>query len=176
MSFNSIKDKGLSDTAVNHDFAAIDEIVDTLQLITGHGLKSNNYPVSLKGMTAFFDKIKPVLNILVDRSLQINNGVMLARTGYHFIELLHGHLNISPQYVLDMLDKVVTCAAADSLHYDQSATKEIILITEKLLSDHRAILEDQGNFRNLVKLLDHFSNAGAVEAVELTWRLKEIIA
>ncbi len=58
--------------------------------------------------------------------------------------------------------------------YDQTTMREIVKLTEKLLADHKEILSKKEHFNSLINILDQFARSGWQEALELTWRLKEI--
>ena len=58
--------------------------------------------------------------------------------------------------------------------YDPTTMQEIVRLTERLLADHKEILLKEEHFKSLINILDQFASSGWQEALELTWRLKEI--
>ena len=99
---------------------------------------------------------------------------MVAHTGYYFIQLLNGMLYADPEFILSLSSDIVKCAAANNFTYDQTTMREIVKLTEQLLADHKEILYKEDYFNSLITILDQFVNSGWQEALELTWRLKEI--
>lgn len=173
--FKSIQDKGLNDENIRDDFEVIDFCIQQLYYTVLQGKKSNRgKSLEKKNKTAFYFKIKPILGFVVDESEKIDSGFMVAHTGYYFMQLLNEMLYADPEFVLTLSSNIVRCAASNNFTYDQTTMKQIIKLAEQILVDHKEIISKPDNFDSLISILDQFANSGWQEALELTWRLKEI--
>lgn len=174
--FNSIKTKGLKSDNLRDDFEIIDGIIQKLFFSFTDGKNTNKSKVAttFANKIAFFNKIKPLLSFIVDESNQIDSGFMVAHTGYYFMQLLNSMLHADAEYVLTISASIVKCATANGFTYDQSTLGEVVKLSEKILADHKELLSNKEHFDSLITMLDLFANSGWQEALELTWRLKEV--
>ncbi|WP_312345265.1 SMEK domain-containing protein [Chryseobacterium binzhouense] len=173
--FDSLQKKDLEKEDCTDDFTIIDYTVQQLYftISVGRGRNVNKKIENFK-VEEFFHKIKTLLDKITDRSFEIDSGFMFTNTGYYFMQLLNRVFSFDSAYVLSLAFKVVSCAAANGFTYDQMTLREIVKLTEKVLADHNGVLNDKESFRNLLIILDQFASSGWQEALELTWRLKEI--
>lgn len=172
--FNSLRVNGIKSDLAQDNFEIIDTCIQHLYFTIQQGKKENKGKnILFDTKIIFFNKIKPILNFVVDQSEMIESGFMVAHTGYCFMQLLNIVFSLDPEYVLTMSSSIVKCAAANSFTYDQSTLGEVIKLTEKILADHKELLSKEEHFNSLIAMLDSFANSGWQEALELTWRLKE---
>ena len=172
--FDSLCKKDLDIDDITEDFKIIDQCVHKLYFTITKGKGNNkNKEVERSEIESFFIKIKPILSKTVEHSTQLDSGFMVAHTGYYFMQLLNFVFDFDPPYVLSLAFQVVNCAAANGFTYDSITLREIVMLTEKVLTDHKTVLNDKESFHNLLTILDQFANSGWQEALELTWRLKE---
>ena len=174
ISFSNIEAKGLNDEIIKADFEIIDKVVQQIFFKTKYQKSENERRLTVEEKGAFFERIKPIITLIVDRSTKIGNGFMTAHTGYYFMQALDDLLPFDPEFILGSAKVIVDCAAKNNFTYDPSVVKEIVKLTEQILANHKDILENPTNFKNLVTILDHFANSGRLEALELIWRLKEV--
>lgn len=173
--FKRIKEKGLQSNDLQDDFEIIDTCIQHLFFTIETGKKDNKgKEIESANKAAFFNKIQPILSLIVDESAKIDKGFMVAHTGYYFMQLLNNLLPVAPEYVLTISTSIVNSAAATGFTYDHSTLGEIVKLTEKILADHKELLYEKDNFNSLITILDLFANSGWQEALELTWRLKEV--
>lgn len=173
--FDAIKLKGLNSDNIRDDFETIDYSIQHLYFTVEQGKKNNKgKKITDKNKIAFFNKIKPVLSFVVDESTKIDTGFMVAHTGYYFMQLLNHLMDCDPEYILTLSSSIVKCAAASGFTYDSSTLGEIVKLTEKILADHKELLSNKEHFNSLITILDQFANSGWQEALELTWRLREV--
>lgn len=99
---------------------------------------------------------------------------MVVHTGYYFMQILNHMLFMDPEFILTLSSDIVKCAASNNFTYDRSTMEEIVKLTEQILADHKEILSKPEHFNNLITILDQFANSGWQEALEFTWRLKEV--
>ncbi|HKG06856.1 MAG TPA: hypothetical protein VKB19_10385, partial [Pedobacter sp.] len=77
------------------------------------------------------------------------------------------------EHILNLSNSVVLYAAKNGFAYDRTTLKEVLKLTEYIIVDHKEILYKDQNFKKMIVMLDQFSNAGWIDALEMTWRLKE---
>lgn len=173
--FENIHLKLLKAENANDDFEIIDFTIQQVYFTITNGKKSNKgKELDKQNKIAFYLKIKKLLRFIVDESLKIENGFMVAHTGYYFMQLLNEMLYGDAEFILKLSTDIVNCAAANNFTYDQSTLSEIVKLTEKLLADHKEMLSNHESFNDLITILDQFANSGWQEALELTWRLKDV--
>lgn len=172
--FEIIHKKGLASPDITDDLLVIDHAIQHLFFAVEKGRKGNRKnTVEAASRKAFYLKVKPILDLVVEQSTRIDSGFMVAHTGYYFIQMLNSFLDLDPGHILYLSNTIITCAAKTGLTYDGSTLKEIVKLTERIIADHREILYINSNFNNLIVVLDQFANSGWQEAMEMTWRLKE---
>jgi uncharacterized protein (DUF1778 family) len=175
MRFENIQVKGLNSGSVKDDFEVIDFCIQQLYFAIVHGRnESKGREIHKQNKEQFYFKLKPILRFIVDASAKIENGFMVAHTGYYFMQLLNYMLYVDPDYILSISADIVRCAAANNFTYDQSTMREVVKMAEQILADHKEILVRPEQFSNMITILDQFANSGWQEALELTWRLKEV--
>lgn len=173
--FDTIHTKGLDSNELSQEFAIIDQTIEQLYYTSLSGKKANrNKKIEKENLQAYYLRIKPMLEYIVDESEKLGGGFMVAHTGYHFIQLLGFFFELDTAFVLQLASRIVRCAAASGVTYDHTTLGEIVKLTERLLADHKDLLSELVNFNSLLQILDLFANSGWQEALELTWRLKEI--
>ncbi|MDD2793888.1 MAG: SMEK domain-containing protein [Sediminibacterium sp.] len=173
--FATIQAKGLESNELQDEFEIIDLTIQQLYYTTLSGKNANrNKAIEKNNLRAYYQRIKPMLHYIVEESEKLGGGFMVAHTGYYFIQLLDLFFELDTAFVLQLASRIVRCAAASSFTYDQTTLREIVKLTERLLADHKDLLSDPVNFNSLLQILDLFANSGWQEALELTWRLKEI--
>jgi hypothetical protein len=172
--FERIHAKHLDSDYDLEDFEIVDYLIQHLYFTVDHG-KGNNKGkfIPQDEKITFYKKIKPLINYVVEQSVALDSGYMLAHTGYYFMKMLNVLFVLDPENILDFSNKIVLCASKSGFSYDHTTLREIIKLTELILTDYREILYEKDNFNNLISVLDYFSNSGWQEAMEMTWRLKE---
>jgi hypothetical protein len=173
--FKQLTEKGIARDDVKDDLKIIDAVVQKLYFSLNDGRKPNKSVLkNSANKAAFFKKLKPILQLISNESIKIENGFMVAHTGYYFMQLLNSMVDADPGFVLSTASAVVKCASATGFTYDSSTLAEIVKLTESILADHKDLLSQKEQFDNLLAILDVFANSGWQEALELTWRLKEV--
>lgn len=173
--FKSIHVKGLNNGNVQDEFEIIDRCIQHLYFTIVTGKKHNKgKKITIENKAAFFKRVKPLLRYIVDESIKIESGFMVAHTGYYFMQLLNDLIPIEPEFILLLASDIVNCAAANGFTYDQSTMSEVVKLSEKILADYKELLSNPENFKSIITILDQFANSGWQEALELTWRLKEV--
>lgn len=173
--FKQIQLKGIDSGNVKDDLKIINSVVEKLFFSFNDGRRAKKTESKLSdNKFAFYKKVKPILQFIIEESLNVEGGFMVAQTGYYFMQLLNSVVDDDPEYVLSTAAAIVKAASATGFTYDQTTLKEIVDFTQKILADHKEMLIDTGKFDNLLTILDLFVDSGWQEAIDLTWRLKEI--
>jgi hypothetical protein len=173
--FTSLSGKSLSDQGVEDDLKTIDFCVQQLYFTLLREKETKNDPKTIEqNKVQYYLRIRDILSLIVERSKGVHGGFMVAHTGFYFIQLLIELFSHEPEFMLSLAVDIVDCAAANSFTYDSSTMAEIIKLSEMILTDPKELLNDPLNFKKLLAILDHFANSGWQEALELTWRLKDI--
>lgn len=173
--FRNIQEKGLKGDGISDNFEILDQFIQHFNFTILHGKKPNKgKSLSKANESAFFNAIKPVLSFFVDESGKIDSGFMVAHTGYYFMQVLNKMLPFDPVYVLSLSASIVRYSAESGFTYDNSTLAEIVKMTELIMADHKMILDKPDRFNDLLTILDLFANSGWQEAIELTWKLKEV--
>jgi len=173
--FNSIAKSGLKTEKAQEDFEIIDHVVQNIYFAV-HYEKGNNeaQALSLDERRGFLAKFSPILEFIVSESSLLESGFMAAHTGYYFMKILNVMVDINPELALKLSAIVVECSAKNGFTYDRSTLPEIVILTEKLIVDHKIILQSPNNFSTLLMILDQFEQSGSQEALQLAWSLKEL--
>lgn len=122
---------------------------------------------------AFYQKLKPLIDYIVEQSVMDESGFMIVQIGYYFMKLLNSLFEVDPQSILSCADSIVHSASKSGFTNDHAMLKEIIKMTEAIITDYRELLDKKQNFNSLISILDYFGNSGWQEAMEMTWRIKE---
>ncbi len=173
--FDRLSDKQLDNPTINDDLEIIDFCIQQLYFtLLREKEKEPDKPSTQKNRRTYFDLVKDLLSLTVEKSKGIHGGFMVAHTGYYFMQLVNELFDCDPAFMLEISVGIVDCAAANNFTYDSTTLAEIIKLSERIFSDHKDLLKDPVHFRGLLSILDHFSNSGWQEALELTWKLKDI--
>lgn len=173
--FNSLKINGLNSDSAQQDFEIIDHVIQNIYF-TVHYERGNNEAqlLTMDERTALFAKFVPLLDFVAHESSMLESGFMVAHTGYYFMKILNVLVDVNPEKALCLSTVVVQCGAKNGFTYDRSTLPEIVKLTEKLIVDHKLILEKVENFKNIIVILDQFEQSGSQEALQLAWSLREL--
>lgn len=173
--FECINSKGLQSDDNRDDFQIIDSVVEKLYFSLSGGRQEKKLTSKISpNAIAFFNTIKPVLSLIAEESVKIQSGFMVAHTGHYFMQIMNLVIHWEPEYSLSTASVIVRCAAANSFTYDRTTLTQVLKFTETILSDHKDLLVNKRHFESLLIMLDLFANSGWQEALEFTWRLKEV--
>jgi hypothetical protein len=178
--FGELVRKGLGSLEIKEDLEMIDNIISNLYFaFTYHDINSDNKKLERRMLyehkkRALYSRIIPLCESAAAESLQIEHGFMASHTGYYFMMLLNKMLHYEPERILRLSASVIRSASKNNFTYDQTAFREIIRLTEKILADHKQILRSRENLNHLLEILELFTASGFDQAVELTLKLKEV--
>ncbi|QQT33064.1 ATP-binding protein [Sphingobacterium multivorum] len=172
--FGKIQDQTISNEDKSDDYEIVYHIVMHLYFTIDYGKGENkNKPVDMGKKQAFYNKIHSVIAYIVEQTVIDESGYLMAQTCYYLMRMLNSLFELDPQNMLSFANSIVRIASRSGLTNDLSTLKEIIKMTEAIITDYRELLDHKENFDNLISILDYFSNSGWQEAMEMTWRIKE---
>lgn len=122
----------------------------------------------------FYLKLKPLLVKILDKSMETKNGLVLAPTAHHFMQILNGVLQYDPEGALDMAARVVETSKQYGFNLDSMAEKDVVEIAEAVINNHKEIVRSGKPLEDLLNLLQAFALTGWPDARKLIWRLDEI--
>lgn len=132
-------------------------------------------PASEENRRAFYFLIKTIFASILELSSKLNGtGLMTGPSAHYFIQSFNLVLAYDVKFILNSVLHITRFAKATNYTFDSSAIREIVIMTERLLADHRYLLQDSDSFSELIELLDIYVEAGWVDALELLWRLDEV--
>jgi hypothetical protein len=158
-------------------YSIIDEVVTRLYFaadVNEELRRENEDPVSDEQRKQFYFGVKPLLEQVLAFARHSENGMLLAPTAHHFMELLNGVLKYDPQGVLHMAAGVAESSRSAGYNLDALAVREVVRLTEAILADHRSEVRQGQPLQDLLDLLDIFAETGWPEALNLVWRLDEV--
>ncbi len=170
----SIHDKKSEGHNADDDYSIIDRCVQHAYFAMVPQTNEKRVALTKEAKRHFYFKIKPLLLLILEESAKIDSGYMVAHTGYYFMQLMNNVLQEDTHDVLAMSAKIVKYASASGFTYDQTTLREVIKLAEHILADHKGLLLAEGSLNDLLTILDLFVNSGSQEALQVTWRLKDV--
>lgn len=158
-------------------YRVIDEVITRLYFaadVNDNLRDGKERPVSDEQRERFYFKVKPLLDQVLTFARDNENGVLLAPTAHHFMELLNGVLKYDPKGVLHMAAGVAISSRSAGYNFDSLAIREVVTLVEAILADYRAEVREGGSLQDLLDLLDIFAETGWPDALHLVWRLDEV--
>lgn len=120
----------------------------------------------------FYAFIKPLLERIFDIADKAR--FMEPTTAYFYIQILGDCVDIDPEFSLFTIKRINELVAGSNYMYDRNSVSETVKFTEKLLADHRDLLNDSKAFAAIIDLLNMYAQSGWTEALELLQRMDEI--
>lgn len=171
--FELLKTIGISHESAGDHFEIVDHVIQNIHFILDFENNNGSRRLSKMERKALCSKLMPLLEYSAVQSEYLESGFMTAHTGFYFMKSLNFLIDFDPQRVLELSAKVVICAAKNGFTYDQSTLREVVKLSESLISDHKNVLSLSDNFDKLIIILDQFAQSGSQEALQLTWSLKD---
>ncbi|NQU63342.1 MAG: hypothetical protein HQ517_03520, partial [SAR324 cluster bacterium] len=152
-------------------YAVIHEIVSRTYFNSGFSHPDDISLVKVKEV--YFNNVAPLLDQVLIFALS-GKGILGASTAHYFMQFLNAFLEVNPAKVLEMASKLAKGSQYWNYHLDSMGIREVVSLTEKLLADHKDLLQNDQSLSDLLNMLDVFVTAGWPEAVNLIWRLDEV--
>ena len=158
-------------------YSVIDQVILSLYYSFAHDrVKSENQTeiISDDLRHHFYEKVKPLMEQVIDFADDPDTGVMFAPTAHYFMQLLRSFLGCNPKEVLHLAARVVKSSEPFGYNLDSIAVHDIVEFVEIVLADHRDKVRDGEALEDLLNLLDMFAKTGWTDALKLVWRLDEV--
>ncbi|MDE0424426.1 MAG: ATP-binding protein [Candidatus Poribacteria bacterium] len=158
-------------------YGVIDAVITRLYFTVAYernkGEESKNkIPYELR--CRFYNKIKPLMEQVIDCAQEKESGMMFAPTAHYFMQLLTSFLSCNPKEVLHLAAGVVRSSERFGYNLDSIAVRDVVEFVEIVLADHRDKVRDGEALEDLLNLLDMFAKTGWTDALKLIWRLDEV--
>ena len=166
-------------TITQNALQVIDKIIQRIyfQLTPKRVGRSNEItlPVNDDNRRAFYLLIKPVFADIITLSGQVTaRGLVTGHTTHYFIQSLNQVIQYDAKNILEQAATITRYSMQTGYTFDSSAIREIVILTERLLADHRSLLLEPDSFQHLIDLLDIYVQSGWTDALELLWKLDEV--
>ena len=162
---------------LQNTYSVVDHVISSLYYSFAHDrVKSENQTeiISDDLRHHFYEKVKPLIEQVIDFADDPDTGVMFAPTAHYFMQLLKSFLICNPKEVLHLAAGVVKSSESFGYNLDAIAVRDVVEFVEIILADHRDEVQDGEALEDLLNLLDMFAKTGWTDALKLVWRLDEV--
>jgi hypothetical protein len=158
-------------------FSLIDKVVQRIyfSIQINPTLRANKQiKITDEDQKGFYFFIKPLLERIIEISAKLGGGFMQGHSAHYFIEIMEAALRFDTKFALSAANEVTQMTAVTNYTFDPAAIENVVRFTERLLADHKALLNEPEAFRQIMNLLTLYVKSGWPQALELLWRLDEI--
>jgi hypothetical protein len=163
--------------AVSDLLGLLDEIAFRayLALDVNAQLRSTSPGLTDPGRKSLYFELKPILELLTIRAEIPGRHYLAPRTAHNLMETFNAVLGFDPAAVITYASAVCRASSALSYQFDPMAIGEMVSLVERALADYKDVLRDPPIANALGDMLDIFVRAGWPQAVQLTFKLDNII-
>lgn len=119
--------------------------------------------------------LKPLVACLLEESNKNSVAMMVGQTAYYVAQCFEKFIGDDPADILYYLKQLVKLSEKTGFVYDAITMKMVMSMFEVYLADHKELIMKNPHFQYILDTLELFANAGWQEAIELIWRLGEIL-
>ena len=162
---------------LQNTYSVVDHVISSLYYSFTHDrVKSENQTeiISDDLRCHFYEKVKPLIEQVIDFAEDPDTGVMFASTAHNFIQLLKSFLRSNLKETVHLAYRVAKSSERFGYNLDVIAVQDIVEFVEIVLADHRDKVRDGEALEDLLNLLDLFAKMGWTDALRLVWRLDEV--
>ncbi len=161
---------------VEQAFKILDSVITRIyfSLQVNKRILKNRIPITRENQQRFYFFSKPLLEKVVYISRQLDGGHVQAHSAHYIIEILSEVLSFDTNFSLATMSEITLMAAGSQYTFDDSAIRGAVRYTEKLLADHKAMLNDPVAFGQIMTVLNIYVKSGWIQALELLWKLDDI--
>jgi hypothetical protein len=138
-------------------------------------LRSASPGLSDSGRKDLYFELKPILGLLTLRAEIPGRHYLAPRTAHNLMETFNGVLSFDPAAVITYASAVCRASSALSYQFDPMAIGEMVNLVERVLADFKEVLRDTSIANALGDMLDIFVRAGWPQAMQLTFKLDNVI-
>ena len=122
----------------------------------------------------FYFNFKPLLEKIIDFSITHNSFNFNARTIYYLIKLFNEVIEFDPKYVIHSVANLIKNNEIANYSLDPLATDEILKFGEKIIADHKDVLQDDIVINDFIIIIDSFVKNRNQKMMNFVWRLDEV--
>lgn len=154
----------------------IDEVASRIffTLDVDEKVRNDRQGLSDENREQIYYELKPVITLLA-RGPSKSPHRLLPHTAHYLLETLNGVLKYDPADVIKLGADICRAGSQFNYQFDQMAISEIVKLVEKMLADHMPLLRERDVADSVGSILDIFVRAGWPEAMQLTFRLDQVI-
>lgn len=119
--------------------------------------------------------LKPLISCLLEESNKNSVAMMVGQTAYYVAQCFEKFIGDDPADILYYLKQLVKLSAKTGFVYDSTTMKMVMTMFEVYLADYKELIMGNPHFQYTLDTLELFADAGWQEAIELIWRLGEIL-
>lgn len=138
-------------------------------------LRSNSPGLNDPERKTLYFELKPLLELLTIRAEFPGRHYLAPRTAHNLMETFNAVLGFDPAAVITYASAVCRASSALSYQFDPMAIGEMVSLVERALADYKDVLRDPAIANSLGDMLDIFVRAGWPQAMQLTFRLDNVI-
>lgn len=155
----------------------VDEIATRLffSLDTDPQFRRETAGLSSDKQKELYFEAKPVLSRIALKPDALQSHALPAHTAHYLMQLFSAVLRYDPSDVIVYAAGASVAGARLSYQFDSMAVGDLTRFVEQVFADHREVLRNDAAAAAIGELLDLFVAAGWPEAMQLTFRLDEII-
>ena len=165
-----------SDTEINDLYLVIHEVVLRLFFAIEKSEDKSNMSksqISNKKRERLFLRFKPLLEKLIkfpptETTLLFNSGTL-----HYFVQIFNEVVEFDPEYVVHTLADLLK-RGDSSYSLDPLGSDEMLKFGEKIIGDHKDVLQDEKVLKDFIVIVDTFVKNGNPKMMQFVWRLDEI--
>jgi hypothetical protein len=120
-------------------------------------------------------EVKPLIIALAKGSGISPEHRLLPQTAHYILQSFNGVLRYDPATIIELASDVCKAASILGYQFDSLAISEIVKFVEQSLADHKEVLKDSTTATALGEILDIFVRAGWPQALQLTFKLDQVV-
>jgi len=164
------------DSEINDLYLIIHEVVLRLFFaIEKNEGKSNTSKsrISDKKREKLYFRFKPLLEKIIKFPGSENTLLFNASTLHYFIQIFNEVVEFDPEYIIHTLAHLLK--RGDSAYsLDPLASDEMLKFGEKIIGNHKDVLQDDEVLKDFIIIVDSFVKNGNKKMMQFVWRLDEI--
>jgi hypothetical protein len=164
------------DSEINELYLVIHEVILRIFFaIKKDDTKSDNSNLSIsnKKRERLYFQFKPLLDKIIKFQDFENTPSFNAQTLHYFVQIFNEVVEFDPEYVIHMMADLVS-QGDRSYSFDPLASNEILKFGEKIVGDHKDVLQNDEVLKEFISIVEVFARNGDKKMIQFVWRLDEI--
>jgi hypothetical protein len=164
-----------NDTEINDLYYVIHEVVLRIFFVIekNEARSKNSKPIiSDNQREKLFFRFKPLLEKIIYFQ-DSKNFIFTARTLHYFVQIFNEVVDFDPEYVIHILANLLKKGEI-TYSSDPLASDEMLKFGEKIIGDHKDVLQNDAVLKEFIIIIDSFVKNGNKNMMQFVWRLDEI--